>query len=149
MSRFHSSPVTGEIHNGNRSLSRSGARGPNARHAELRRLLQAAGCFDRTPWAHAAYIAAIATIGGSAFVALFFEPDPAIRLALLALTAFASVQAGFIAHEVGHGAVTGNRRLAEFLHQILFTVVSGVSSTYFRQLEIKRCLIYFLIDVQN
>ncbi|MEE8092828.1 MAG: fatty acid desaturase [Gammaproteobacteria bacterium] len=136
MSRFHSSPVTGEIHNGDRSLSKSGAHGPaNAPHAELRRLLQAAGCFDRTPWAHAAYIAAIATIGGAAFVALFFEPDPAIRLALLALTAFASVQAGFIAHEVGHGAVTGNRRLAEFLQQILFTVVSGVSSTYFRHIH--------------
>ncbi len=136
MLRFHSSPVTGEIHNGDRSLSRSGAHGPaNAPHAELRRLLQAAGCFDRTPWAHAAYIAAIATIGGAAFVALFFEPDPSIRLALVALAAFASVQAGFIAHEVGHGAVTGNRRLAEFLQQILFTVVSGVSSTYFRNIH--------------
>ena len=138
MRHLRSNLLTSEMSDGNGFSPRPGADSAsigNAPHAELRRLLQAAGCFDRTPWAHVTYIIAIATIGAAAFVGLLFDPDPATRFALLAAMAFANVQAGFIAHEVGHGAVTGNRRLAEFLQQTLFTLTAGVSSAYFRHIH--------------
>ncbi len=57
------------------------------------------------------------------------------RLLAFAVLAFASVQAGMIAHEVGHGTVTKHEKLSNFLGNSLMTLVSGLSYRYFNELH--------------
>ncbi|MEK9661537.1 MAG: fatty acid desaturase [Alphaproteobacteria bacterium] len=101
----------------------------------LRRKLAEAGCFEPTPAAHAAYIATILALGAGGYACLLFEPEWPLRALLLTVVAGAGVQAGFIAHEVSHGAVTRQPRRARWLQYLLFTVVSGVSGSYFRHIH--------------
>ncbi len=65
------------------------------------------------------------------YVALLYDPEPAIRMAALLLLAFASVQAGFIAHDAVDGAITRNRTLAFLFGQVFMTFATALSSSYF------------------
>ncbi len=106
-----------------------------ALHAELRERLAQAGCFRPAPWAYAIRIALVLAAGAFGYFALLAGPQPAVRIALALLIAFASVQAGFLAHDAGDGGITNNRRLAYGLRHLLMSFVSAMSSSYFHYLH--------------
>ncbi len=98
---------------------------------ELQRELEAAGCFRRAPWACGFRMAWVAAAYGFGFAVLLADPDWLARFGALALVAFASVQAGFIAHDAGDGAITRNRALAFLLGQFFMTLMTSLSASYF------------------
>ena len=113
----------------------SGPLHQDVRYKELAKLLSEAGCF--VP-AHLKYAVRIAWITGAvmiAFVVLLFAPSWPPRLALIALLSICCVQASFVAHDVGDGALTKNKRVSSGLRHVLLTFFSGVSSTYFHHLH--------------
>ena len=63
--------------------------------------------------------------------------DPALEWRLLALAglAFFSVQAGFLAHEAGHGALTRNRFIAGLVGQIFNTLLTALCYSYFSHIH--------------
>jgi len=77
----------------------------------------------------------IVAVYGAAYAALLAAPSPWLRgLAIVAL-AFFSVQAGFVAHEAGHQAITRNRRMAGTLGQVFHTFLTGLSYSYFQSIH--------------
>ena len=100
-------------------------------HETLRRELEAAGCFDRAP-AHYA-LRALLTVAGIAigYLVAWNATSWAAILVGAALAAFATVQAAFVAHEIGDGALTMNKRLSMLLNQALMTFMTGTSASYF------------------
>lgn len=104
-------------------------------HRELTAQLSQAGCFRRaTPSAaaNATFIVACYTL---AHATLLMDPGLAVRLFAIGAAAFFSVQAGFIAHEAGHGALTRSRRAAVLLGHVFHTLLAGLSSSYFRHIH--------------
>jgi fatty acid desaturase len=73
-------------------------------YRELVRRCRAAGVLRPTPLVDVIRSVAVMSLYASAFGALLTAPAWPARLALLAVTAFASVQAGMIGHDAGHGA---------------------------------------------
>ena len=45
------------------------------------------------------------------------------------------MQAGFLAHEAGHGAITSHRRLAELLGQVFHTLLTALCYSYFQHMH--------------
>ena len=106
-----------------------------ALYGDLRNRLLQAGCFRPAPWAYGIKIAFVLSAGAFGYFALLSGPEPAIRIALVLLIAFVSVQAGFLAHDAGDGGITKNRRLAYGLRHLLMSFVSALSSSYFQFLH--------------
>ncbi len=102
---------------------------------DLRSRLVAAGCFRAAPLAYATQIVVVVSVVLAGYVGLLGQPEWGSRLLCVGLIAFASVQAAFIAHDVGDGAVTKNKTAALFLRQFLMSFVSATSSTYFHFLH--------------
>ena len=104
---------------------------------ELRARLDAAGCFAPAPLYQSLHIVLVVVVYASAYVALLLAPAMGIRLLALAALAFCSVQAGFIAHEAGHGALTRRRWLADWLGRLLMTFLTALCYSHFQ--KIHRC----------
>jgi fatty acid desaturase len=109
-------------------------------HAErLRRLLaaelSAAGCFRRAPARSAVFGAAILAGYAAAYAVLLSAPGWPLRLAAISALAFLSVQAGFLAHEAGHGALTSDRRVAGLVGQVFNTLLTGLCYSYFQHIH--------------
>jgi fatty acid desaturase len=126
--------VTLESPAGKSRIETSGDR-DRALHGDLRNRLAQAGCFRPAPWAYGIKIALVLAAGACGYLALLSDPEPAVRIALTVLIAFASVQAGFLAHDAGDGGITSNRPLARGLRHLLMNFVSAVSSSYFQYLH--------------
>jgi fatty acid desaturase len=107
-------------------------RGDHLHHGLVKELTRA-GCFRRATARSLGYAAFVLTGYFAAYAALLSEPGLAVRAAALLAAAFFSVQAGFLAHEAGHGALTRRRGLATLLGHVFHTFVSGFSSSYFRR----------------
>jgi len=107
----------------------------NELHRRLIGELSSAGCFRPAPVRSAAFGAFILACYSAGYAILLADPGIGARLAAIALLAFFSVQAGFVAHEAGHGAFTRNRRLATLLGHVFHTFVTGLSSSYFRHIH--------------
>lgn len=100
-------------------------------HRELLVELRAAGCF-RPAHARSLLFGGFILAGYStAYLTLLQEPDAGMRLLCLAALAFFNVQAGFLAHEAGHGALTRNRFLASVIGQIFNTLLTALCYSYF------------------
>ena len=84
----------------------------NRLHRLLIGELASAGCFRPAPVRTAVYGAFVLGIYSAAYGVLLTAPGIAARALAIVVLAFASVHAGFIAHEAGHGAITRNRRVA-------------------------------------
>lgn len=97
--------------------------------------LSAAGCFRPATLRCAAYAALVLGCYAAGYAALLADPGAAVRALAIALLAFISVHAGFLAHEAGHGAITRDRRLATLLGHVFHTFLTGLSSTYFRHIH--------------
>jgi len=104
-------------------------------HRELHDRLERVGCFRRAPWAYGIKITLLLVVGALCYLALLTGPELVLRTGLVAILAFISVQAGFIAHDAGDGGVTQNRRISLWLRHILMSFVSALSSSYFDYLH--------------
>jgi fatty acid desaturase len=104
-------------------------------HHELVNELSTAGCFRRAPARSALFGAAILAGYAGAYALLLTAPALPLRMLAVAVLAFLCVQAGFLAHEAGHGALTKDRRLAELVGQVFNTLVSGMCYAYFQHIH--------------
>jgi fatty acid desaturase len=104
-------------------------------HRQLIAELSAAGCFRPATARCTAYGAFILACYAAGYATLLSEPGPVLRALAIALVAFISVHAGFVAHEAGHGALTRDRRFATFLGHVFHTLLTGLSSSYFRHIH--------------
>src|SRR5258707_13098292 len=95
-------------------------------YAELKRLVQARGLLKRQPGYYVAKFALTGGLLGLALLAVVFSAnDPWIRLAEAAFLAFAVVQIGLLAHDLGHQQIVGAGRLNALLGLILGNFLMG------------------------
>jgi fatty acid desaturase len=106
-----------------------------ALHRQLLAELAAAGCFRSAPLRTGVFALLIVAAYATAYACLLSGAEGWLRLAALAIGAIASVQAGFLAHEAGHGAVCRDRRAADLLGQIFHTFLSGLAYSYFQHIH--------------
>jgi len=104
-------------------------------HRELVGELSAAGCFRRAPARSALFGAAILAGYAGSYAVLLTAPALPLRLLAIAVLAFLCVQAGFLAHEAGHGALTNHSRLASMVGQVFNTLISGMCYAYFQHIH--------------
>jgi len=104
-------------------------------YLDLRNRLVQAGCFRPAPWAYGIKIAFVLAAVTFGYIVLLGNPEPLVRVILAILIAFASVQAGFLAHDAGDGGITNNRRIGNGLSHILMSFISALSSDYFHRLH--------------
>ena len=104
---------------------------------ELRKRLRKAGCFAPAPIQQVLHMILIVLIYSGAYWLLLSHPDWWQRLAALLTLAFASVQAGFIAHEAGHGAISRRRWVADAIGQFFNTFLTALCYSHFQ--KIHRC----------
>jgi fatty acid desaturase len=102
----------------------------------LQRLLTAelsrAGCFRPALARSVAFGGFILASYAAAYALLLAAPGALPRALAIAVLAFVSVQAGFMAHEAGHKALTRNRRVADLVGQVFHTLLTGLSYSYFQ-----------------
>ena len=104
-------------------------------HRQLLRELSDAGCFRSATWRSMCYAAFVFAGYFSAFALLLADSGALLRAGAAIGSAFFSVQAGFLAHEAGHGALTRKRGLATLLAHLFHTFAGGFSSSYFRHIH--------------
>ena len=97
--------------------------------------LASAGCFRPAPVRTAAYGAFILGVYSAAYGVLLTAPGIAARTLAIVVLAFASVHAGFIAHEAGHGAITRNRRVAAAIGQVFNTLLTALAYAHFSDIH--------------
>ena len=97
--------------------------------------LTEAGCFRRAPVRSAFYGTFIVAVYAAGYAALLAGPAIGPRLLALAALAFITVHAGFLSHELGHGAVTRDRRVAEAAGQLFHTFLTALCYSYFRHIH--------------
>jgi fatty acid desaturase len=107
----------------------------DSRLEELTQRLIAAGCFDTARLRYALRCLAICAALSVAFIGLLAGPEWPVRIVLIVLAVFACVQAAFIAHDIGDGALAASNRVSETLRQFLLTFACGTSSTYFHHVH--------------
>src|ERR1043166_9151538 len=101
----------------------------------LRAELSRAGCFEPTPARNVGYAAFILAGYAAACTTLLMGPGVVVRALALVTLAFASVRAGFLAHEAGHGAVTRDRRDAAWIGEVFNTLLTALCASYFRHIH--------------
>ena len=79
---------------------------------QLHNELKIADSFSPAPVQQVLHMVVVVALYAASYIALLSQPGPVIWIASLILLAFASVQAGFIAHEAGHKAISRQRWLA-------------------------------------
>lgn len=99
--------------------------------ADLTQRLNNAGCFKSAQLSYALRCTSIVVALSMAFIGLMVGPDWPLRMALILITAFICVQAAFVAHDIGDGALVTSPRISEVLRQGLLSFACGTSSTYF------------------
>lgn len=107
----------------------------DALYRTLRRKLIKAGCFGRSPWHHIRDGLLVVCLYSCGYYVLLANPEWEIRLLALGLLAFSNVQAGYIAHEAGHGAMTSKRRVAVFIGQFFTTFLTALCYSHFQDIH--------------
>lgn len=98
---------------------------------DLRKKLKEAGCLDPDPSGYALRFICILAALAVGWSAMFLVSDQWAWAAGVFLVAFASVQAGFVGHDIADGAVTRSRKLSRILGHTLMTFSAGMSASYF------------------
>jgi fatty acid desaturase len=104
-------------------------------HRELLGELRAAGCFRPVPLRSLLFGSFILTGYSAAYLTLLHAPGLAARVLSLIALAFFNVQAGFLAHEAGHRALTRNRFLASVIGQTFNTLLTALCYSYFSHIH--------------
>ena len=101
----------------------------------LHREVMDAGCFEPVRWRQIGYMIFVVSGFGLGYLTLLSDAAMGPRLAALVLIAAASVHAGFVAHEIGHGAVTRNRTLAVVVGQFFLTFLTALTYGHFQDIH--------------
>jgi fatty acid desaturase len=111
------------------------AQAANHLNRELLAELRSAGCFRTAPVRSLLF--GMFTLAGysAAYLTLLSAPGATVRMSCLFALAFFNVQAGFLAHEAGHGALTRNRLLARLIGQVFNTLLTALCHSYFRHIH--------------
>jgi len=104
-------------------------------HRELLADLSAAGCFRPAPVRSLMLGTFILSGYAGAYLTLLQAPDDSLRFLCLVAAAFCNVQAGFLAHEAGHGALTRNRFVAALVGQVFNTLLTALCYSYFSHIH--------------
>lgn len=102
-------------------------RAPDPLYRELARRLKAKGYFERDPAGYARKAAIQVAIFTASYVGLLVWTHPLVVIALLVTCAQMTAQMGYLAHDAGHGAVTGNRRWIRVIGHFGMTFITGFS----------------------
>ncbi len=103
---------------------------------QLRNDLKKTGCFETALIHQLAHMGVVVALYATGYLVLLTQPDMAIRLASLALLAFSSVQAGYIAHEAGHKAITRKRWLIDSIGQFFNTFLTALCYSHFQKIHL-------------
>lgn len=127
----HLTSVTTASCEGCETCSSESTAKPKGRYEILRADLEQSGCFERAPLHYLVRatlsVAAVAT----GYVGMWMAAGWAAFVAFAVLAAVATVQAAFVAHEIGDGALTKNKSLSKALNQFVMTFMTGTSASYF------------------
>jgi fatty acid desaturase len=99
---------------------------------ELRDKLKSEGCFEHDPFGTIAVAIVAIILGTLGYIYLLTEPDWPGRLAASLLISISMVQAGFLAHDAGHWAVTRSANLRKLLGRLFMSVFSGLTFAHFQ-----------------
>ena len=102
---------------------------------KLHRELKAAGCFEPAHGSQIGYMILVVSAFGLGYFTLLGDAALGPRLAALLLIAAANVHAGFVAHEIGHGAFTRNRTLAAVVGQFFLTFLTALTYGHFQDIH--------------
>ena len=102
---------------------------------KLRKQLLQAGCFKSAPVKHCLHMFGVVTLYAGGFTLFLLQPTVGIYLITLVVLAFANVQAGFIAHEAGHGAITKRRWLAKLIGQLFDSFLAALSYSHYQSIH--------------
>lgn len=105
------------------------------RHRLLTAELSAAGCFRPATARTVVYGICILAGYATGYAVLLGSPGTGIWFTAIALLAFCSVHAGFLAHEAGHGAITRNRHVAAAVGQVFNTLLTALCYSYFQHIH--------------
>jgi len=103
---------------------------------QLRNQLLQAGCFKPASMQHVFHMLAVVTLYAGGYSVLLLQPTISIYFIVLVVLAFANVQAGFIAHEAGHGAITKRRWLAQLIGQFFDSFLTALSYSHYQYIHI-------------
>lgn len=104
-------------------------------HRMLIAELSEAGCFRPATARSIVHATVVLGCYALAFIVLLADPSAPVRAVAVAALAFLSVQAGFLAHEAGHGALTRNRRVATCVGQVFNTLLTALCYSYFSHIH--------------
>jgi fatty acid desaturase len=102
---------------------------------ELKQKLRDAGCFAPARVQQTMHILLVLLAYTGGYALLLTDPPVLIQLATLFTMAVVNVQAGFIAHEAGHGAITRNIRLARFIGRLFNTLLTALAYSHFQYIH--------------
>lgn len=102
---------------------------------ELKQMVRDAGCFSSVLPVQLVHMTLVVLLYAGAYLVLLQQPATGVRLLTLLLLAFISVQAGYIAHEAGHGAITRKRWLAVSIGQVFNTFLTALCYSHFRKIH--------------
>ena len=104
-------------------------------HRMLIAELSSAGCFRSATARSFVFGTFILTGYAAAYATLLTSPGLILRAVAILALAFFSVQAGFLAHEAGHGALTRNRVAAACVGQLFNTLLTALCYSYFSHIH--------------
>lgn len=104
-------------------------------YKRLRQLLRDAGCFEPAPASQLTHMSVVLVGYTGGYLFLLTRPSLAPQLATLLMLAIANVQAGYIAHEAGHGAITRNTRLADCIGQVFNSLLTALAYSHFQYIH--------------
>lgn len=102
---------------------------------ELKIKLAEAGCFAPAPLQHIFHMLWVIALYMGGYIVLLFQPATGVKIIALLSVAFSSVQAGFIAHEAGHGAITNKRWLRKLIGLFFNTYLTALCYSHFRKIH--------------
>jgi fatty acid desaturase len=103
---------------------------------QLRNELKSAGCFKSAPFQQMLHMVVVVTLYAGGYLMLLAQPDIGARVASLVLLAFTSVQAGYIAHEAGHKAITRKPWLRNIIGQFFNTFLTALCYAHFQKIHL-------------
>ena len=103
---------------------------------QLRNELKSANCFSPAPIQQVLHMVVVVTLYAAGYVTLLTQPGPGMWIGSLILLAFVSVQAGYIAHEAGHKAITRQRWLIIAIGQFFNTFLTALCYSHFQKIHV-------------
>ena len=117
------------------TLSQSKGAKNNTLYRQLKFDLAEAGCFEPTRRQHFFEAMMVIALYAAGYTILLQDPHIALRMLALAIVAFACVRSGIIAHEVGHGSLTQNKKRRILYGHFFMTFLTAVGFGHWQDIH--------------